>query len=107
MIACNTASALALDVVSKEIDIPIIGVVKPGAVTATRATQNGKIGVIATEGTISSQIYTQYIQDLKEHAEVLGKACPLFVPLVEEGKILNDLGNLYSTLENTKTRKEG
>ena len=85
VIACNTASAYALEQIEKEIDIPIIGVVKPGAVTAARATENGKIGVIATEGTIGSQIYTQYIKDLKSDAEVLGKACPLFVPLVEEG----------------------
>lgn len=85
VIACNTASAYALEQIEKEIDIPIIGVVKPGAVTATRATRNGKIGVIATEGTINSQIYTQYIKELKENVEVLGKACPLFVPLVEEG----------------------
>ena len=85
VIACNTASAYALEQIEKEIDIPIIGVVKPGAVTATKATRNGKIGVIATEGTINSQIYTQYIHDLKQDAKVLGKACPLFVPLVEEG----------------------
>ena len=85
VIACNTASAYALEQIEKEIDIPIIGVVKPGAVTAARVTQNGKIGVIATEGTINSQIYTQYIKDLKRDAQVLGKACPLFVPLVEEG----------------------
>lgn len=85
VIACNTASAYALEEIKKEIDIPIIGVVKPGAVTATKATRNGKIGVIATEGTINSQIYTEYIKDLKPDAEVLGKACPLFVPLVEEG----------------------
>ena len=85
VIACNTASAYALEQIEKEIDIPIIGVVKPGAVTAARATRNGKIGVIATEGTINSQIYTQYIKELKENVEVLGKACPLFVPLVEEG----------------------
>lgn len=85
VIACNTASAYALEEIKKEIDIPIIGVVKPGAVTATKATRNGKIGVIATEGTINSRIYTEYIKDLKPDAEVLGKACPLFVPLVEEG----------------------
>lgn len=85
VIACNTASAYALEQIEKEIDIPIIGVVKPGAVTAARATENGKIGVIATEGTINSHIYTQYIKDLKKDAEVQGKACPLFVPLVEEG----------------------
>ena len=57
VIACNTASAYALDEIEKEIDIPIIGVVRPGAKVAVDATKNGKIGVIATEGTISSQIY--------------------------------------------------
>ena len=85
VIACNTASAYALEQIEREIDIPIIGVVKPGAVTATRVTRNGKIGVIATEGTINSQIYTHYIKELAKNTEVLGKACPLFVPLVEEG----------------------
>ena len=85
VIACNTASAYALEQIEKEIKGPIIGVVKPGAVTAARATQNGKVGVIATEGTIQSEIYTQYIKELKQDAKVIGKACPLFVPLVEEG----------------------
>lgn len=85
VIACNTASAYALDQIEKEIDIPIIGVVKPGAKTAVEATKNGKVGVIATEGTISSKIYTQYIQKIRKGVEVIGKACPLFVPLVEEG----------------------
>ena len=85
VIACNTASAYALEQIEKEIKVPIIGVVKPGAVTAARATQNGKVGVIATEGTIQSEIYTQYIKELKQDASVIGKACPLFVPLVEEG----------------------
>lgn len=85
VIACNTASAYALEQIEKEIKVPIIGVVKPGAVTAARATQNGKVGVIATEGTIQSEIYTQYIKELKQDAKVIGKACPLFVPLVEEG----------------------
>lgn len=85
VIACNTASAYALEQLEKEVDIPIIGVVKPGARTAVSATENGKVGVIATEGTIQSEIYTQYIKELKEDVEVMGKACPLFVPLVEEG----------------------
>ena len=85
VIACNTASAYALEQIEKEIKVPIIGVVKPGAVTAAQATKNGKVGVIATEGTIQSEIYTQYIRELKKDASVIGKACPLFVPLVEEG----------------------
>lgn len=85
VVACNTASAYALDELEKEIDIPIIGVVKPGAKTAAEVTQNGKIGVIATEATISSQIYTKYIKELNRDVTIFGKACPLFVPLVEEG----------------------
>lgn len=85
VVACNTASAYALDTLEKELDIPIIGVVKPGAKVAAEVTQNGKIGVIATEATIGSQIYTQYIKKLNRDVTIYGKACPLFVPLVEEG----------------------
>ena len=85
VIACNTASAYALETLEKEVNIPIIGVVKPGAKVAAETTKNGKIGVIATEGTISSGIYSSYIKEIKKDATVIGKACPLFVPLVEEG----------------------
>lgn len=85
VIACNTASALALDTVQPEFDIPIIGVLRPGAKEAARVTKNGKIGVIATESTIESQVYTEVIHFHKPNAQVLGKPCPLFVPLVEEG----------------------
>ena len=63
----------------------MMGVVIPGAVAAIEATQNGKIGVIGTQGTIGSGIYARYIKELKKTVEVVGKACPLFVPLVEEG----------------------
>lgn len=85
VVACNTASAYALEEIQKEVDIPMIGVVKPGVRTALETTRNGKIGVIGTEGTISSGIYTQYIKEIKPEADIIGKACPLFVPLVEEG----------------------
>lgn len=85
VVACNTASAYALPSLEKEVGIPIIGVVKPGAKTAAMTTKNGKIGVIATEGTINSHIYSTYIKELTSDAEIIGKACPLFVPLVEEG----------------------
>ena len=85
VVACNTASAYALDTLEKEIDIPIIGVVKPGAKVASDATRNGKIGVIGTEATIGSQIYTQYIKEINPKETIYGKACPLFCPLVEEG----------------------
>lgn len=85
VVACNTASAYALDEIEKELDIPIIGVVKPGAKVAAETTRNKKVGVIATAGTIQSQIYTEYIQGIQPDIQVIGKACPLFVPLVEEG----------------------
>ncbi len=85
VIACNTASAYALDEIEKEIDIPMIGVVKPGAKVAAEATGNGKIGVIGTEGTVGSHIYSTYINKINPDIKVIGKACPLFVPLVEEG----------------------
>lgn len=85
VVACNTASAYALDELEKETDIPIIGVMKPGARAAIEATENGKIGVIATEATIRSGIYNRYIEQNNKDIRVLGKACPLFVPLVEEG----------------------
>lgn len=85
VVACNTASAYALDDLEKEIDVPIIGVVKPGAKAASASTRNGKIGVIATEATIGSHVYGQYIKKIHPEATIYGKACPLFVPLVEEG----------------------
>ncbi len=85
VIACNTASALALDVVRGEIDIPIIGVVEPGARAALEVTRTKKIGVIGTEATIRSAMYEKIIRGLDPEAMVIGKACPLFVPLVEEG----------------------
>lgn len=85
VVACNTASALALEEIEKKSDIPMIGVVKPGAKVAVETTINGKIGVIGTEATIASGIYTTYIKNIKEEVKIFGKACPLFTPLVEEG----------------------
>ena len=85
VIACNTASAFALEAVAKEVSIPVIGVVKPGAKVAAKATKNGNIGIIGTEGTINSGIYNSYLSEINQGVKVYGKACPLFVPLVEEG----------------------
>ena len=85
VVACNTASAVALEAVRDELDIPIIGVVRPGAKVAAAATKNKKIGIIGTETTVNSGMYVKLIQDLLPDAQVIGKACPLFVPLVEEG----------------------
>ena len=99
VIACNTASALALDTVQEEFDIPIIGVIVPGARAAVRETKNGQIGVLGTEATIKSETYTKEIRKLMPEAEVIGKPCPLFVPLVEEGfakhKITEEVIDIY------------
>ena len=85
VIACNTATALTLDTVAAESDIPIIGVIHAGAKTAVESTRNGRIGVIGTEATIGSGIYTEVMKKMKPGIQVFGKSCPLFVPLVEEG----------------------
>ena len=89
VVACNTASALALETIKAEFDVPFVGVVKPGAKMAAQATRNNRIGIIATEGTISSGIYEKFLKATSPEVEVFGKACPLFVPLAEEGW-LND-----------------
>ena len=85
VVACNTASAYALEALQQEMDIPVIGVVRPGARVAAREGVGGNIGVISTAATAESHIYRQYIQSLRPEAKVFEKACPLFVPLVEEG----------------------
>ena len=85
VIACNTATSYALDVLKDKLDIPIIGVVRPGAITAVNATRNGRIGIIATEGTVGSKIYPRVIREYNPEIQVVQKACPLFVSLVEEG----------------------
>lgn len=91
VIACNTASALALDEMQQEFDLPILGVVKPGAKVAVETTANKRIGLIGTEANIRSGVYTRYIKSLDDEAKVFEKACPLFVPLVEEGWLHDDI----------------
>ena len=85
VVACNTASAFALDTVRDEFDIPIIGVIESGAKVAAARTRNKRVGLIGTVGTVGSGIHAQYLKKLDPGITVFGKACPLFVPLVEEG----------------------
>jgi glutamate racemase len=85
VVACNTASALALEAIEPEVDVPIIGVVRPGTEMALHTTVNKRIGVIATEGTIRSNLYQTLLQKNDPEMKVFTRACPLFVPLVEEG----------------------
>src|SRR5262245_46912778 len=85
VIACNTATAHALPVLRDELPLPVIGVVEPGARAAVRASSGGHIGVIGTAGTIRSGAYEQAIHAIEPDVQVVARACPLFVPLVEEG----------------------
>jgi len=85
VVACNTATAHALPMLEAELDVPVIGVVGPGARAAVRATKSGHIGVIGTEGTIQSGAYVRAIHAESPEATVTALPCPLFVPLVEEG----------------------
>jgi glutamate racemase len=85
VVACNTASAYALPDIAASFDIPVIGVVEPGCRAALTATRNGGIGVIGTAGTVGSNAYGSSLKKLNPEARVVSRACPLFVPLVEEG----------------------
>ena len=85
VVACNTATAHALPVLRDELPIPVVGVVEPGARAAVRASGGGHIGVIGTAGTIRSGAYERAIRALDPDARITARACPLFVPLVEEG----------------------
>jgi glutamate racemase len=85
VVACNTVSAISLKEICSKVAIPVIGVIEPGARAAVRATKNRKIGIIGTEATIRSSAYSKAINGIARDVEVYGLACPLFVPLVEEG----------------------
>ncbi len=85
VVACNTASALALSSLQRRFDVPMIGVITPGAREAVRRTRNRRVGVIGTTGTINSRAYEKAIAELDPACKVEGAACPLFVPLAEEG----------------------
>lgn len=85
VVACNTSTAHALDFLRERSPVPVLGVIEPGARAAVAATRGGAIGVIGTAGTIASGAYERAIKQLRPHARVFSQACPLFVPLIEEG----------------------
>lgn len=86
VVACNTATAVALPVLEKRYDVPVLGVVRPGARAATKHPNHGKIGVIGTAVTIQSRAYSRAIETMDMDANVYSLACPAFVPLVEQGQ---------------------
>jgi glutamate racemase len=85
VVACNTATAHALPALREEYDLPIVGVIEPGARAAAAATVSKHVGVIGTAGTIKSRAYEKEIKKLLPDAQITAQACALFVPLVEEG----------------------
>jgi len=91
VVACNTASAVALPTLRERYALPVIGVIEPGAQAALRYSKNGRVGVIGTQATIASGAYTQALRTLDPAVEVYTRACPLFVPLVEEGWVDNEV----------------
>lgn len=94
--ACNTASAVALEDLRKQFDIPVIGMIEPGAKYALSKTKNRKIGVIGTHSTINNAAYSKKLKQLSGKIQILEKACPLFVPLAEEGWIDHEATKLIA-----------
>lgn len=97
--ACNSTSAVALEHLQAKYQVPVLGVIEPGVKAALAATQNGKIGLIATEATIKSGMYVRKIKEAESGVEVFSQACPGFVPLIEQGEVdsprLKDLAREY------------
>ncbi len=85
VVACNTASALALPAIRKSVSVPVVGMIEPGARAAVRASAGGRVGVIATESTVKSGAYSRAVAALAPELKVTERACPLFVSLAEEG----------------------
>jgi glutamate racemase len=85
VIACNTVSAVALDVVQRRAKVPVVGVIIPGAEAAARATKKKRVGIIGTIGTVNSNAYVNALRQFDPGIQAFSQACPLFVPLAEEG----------------------
>jgi len=85
VVACNTASSIALPEITRTVDVPVVGMIEPGVRAALAATKTGRIGVIGTEATIRAGGYEKRLKELRTDLTIVTAACPLFVPLAEEG----------------------
>jgi glutamate racemase len=94
VVACNTSTAIALEPLKENVSVPVIGVIEPGVRAALEKTRNRKIGVIGTDATIQSGAYSHALKEKDPSVEVYSRACPLFVPLVEEGWLDNSVVRL-------------
>lgn len=97
VVACNTVSAVALDHVRAELDLPVLGVIGPGARAAVAATKTGRIGVLATVGTVASGAYPREVAGISSRCEVFARSAPLLVPLAEEGWVDGDVPRAAAT----------
>jgi glutamate racemase len=97
VVACNTASALALPAIRSAVEVPIVGVIEPGARAAVLAANGGQIGVIATEATVQSHAYAKAIASIDPSLSVIERACPLFVSLAEEGWAESDVARIVAS----------
>lgn len=91
VVACNTVSSTSLNILREKFSIPIVGVIKPGAEKAVQITRNNKVGIIGTYTTVKSKAYEKEIRHFSRDVETASKACPLFVPLVEEGWLKEEI----------------
>ncbi|SNZ11549.1 glutamate racemase [Terribacillus aidingensis] len=93
VIACNTATAFTLEELKQKLDIPVVGVIEPGARAAIKTTKTNHIGVLGTEGTIRSNAYRKALKNINSELEIEGLACPTFAPMVEKGVISGQLAH--------------
>jgi glutamate racemase len=105
VVACNTASAISLDTLKKQCKVPVVEVINPGVKKAIKSTSNFRIGVIGTEATVNSNSYYEAIKKLAPNSKIYNKACPLFVPLAEEG-LLDDEITLLTAKKYLKELKK-
>jgi len=107
VVACNTASALALPAIRRSVNVEVVGVIEPGAEAAVKASKTGRIGVIATEATIQSGAYKRAISAVDSSARVTMEACPLFVSLAEEGWAETEVARLVAVKYLDRIRNSG
>ncbi len=96
IVACNTASSVALDSLKRKYNIPIIGMIEPGASLAVKKSKNKRVGVIGTNSTINNKAYSEQIKTLDAEISIIEKACPLFVPIAEEGWLNHEATRLIA-----------
>jgi glutamate racemase len=107
VVACNSAAAVALNTLTEHLDIPVVGVIEPGAHQAVNQTRNRKVGVIGTEATIASGAYTKALRELDKGLEIYTRACPLFVHLAEEGWVDNAVARGAAEIYLTSLKRSG